>query len=71
MNIGSLTTELSINKRTAIKMASEFFFKNKKYTELNINAYNVKVVLSYTGSRKSEQDILEAVEIVRFFKKSK
>lgn len=71
MNIGSLTTELSINKRTAIKMAAEHFFKNKRTTQVNIHAYNVKVVLEYRGKRDNEQDILKSVEIVRFFKKSK
>lgn len=71
MNIGIITTELTINKRTALKMAAEHFFKNKRTTQVSIHAYNVKVVLQYKGKRDNEQDILNLVEIVRFFKKSK
>ena len=71
MNTGIITTELSINKRTAMKMAAEHFFKNKRITQVNISAYNVKVVLEYRGKRDNEQEILNQVEIVRFFKKSK
>lgn len=64
-----IITELAINKRTAIKMAAEYFFKHRKTTNLVIHAYNVKVELSYTGSRKDEQAIRDNLEIIRVFKK--
>lgn len=69
MNTGIITLDTIINKRSAKKIAAEHFLKNKRTSQVTINAYNVNVVLSYKGPRKSQEEIQEQVEIVRFFKK--
>ncbi|EGR0592958.1 TPA: hypothetical protein ACGCT2_002976 [Vibrio cholerae O1] len=50
-----INLEISINKRSALKIAREQFYKNKKLTQLTIRATNVRVELSYSGSRKCEE----------------
>lgn len=38
-----INLEISINKRSALKIAREQFYKNKKLTQLTIRATNVRV----------------------------
>ncbi|EGZ6890515.1 hypothetical protein DDN52_18050 [Vibrio cholerae] len=52
-----INLEISINKRSALKIAREQFYKNKKLTQLTIRSFNVRVELSYSGSRKCEDSI--------------
>lgn len=66
---GIINTELTINKNTAIKMAAEHFFKNKRTTKVIVYANNVNVTLTYTGSRKDELEIRNNILITKVFKK--
>ncbi len=65
MSTRTIETGLSINTATAMKMASEVFFLNKKVTTVNLRSYNKLFVLSYKGQRKEEQLIKDNIVLVR------
>jgi len=66
---GVISTELTINKKTAVKMAAEHFFKNKRTTQVIVYANNVNVTLTYSGQRKDELEIRNNIVIAKVFKK--
>ena len=65
MNQIRLETGLAIDKRTAIKMASEAFILNKRTTVVHIRSYNKLIVLSYRGKRSDESVIRANTSVVR------
>jgi hypothetical protein len=61
----NLETGLIISKQTAIKMASESFFLNKRATVVCIRSYNKLVELSYKGKRSDESVIRSNTLVTR------
>lgn len=56
-----INLEISINKRSALKIAREQFYKNKKLTQLTLRATNARIELCYSGSRKCEDSITPTI----------
>lgn len=67
MNKGNVNLGINLNRSSAVRVAVNFFQKNKRITTLSISAYNCKLIFEYKGSRKRE-DIKAGLVFIRGFK---